>query len=445
MSDFKKPATEKDYSDNFKQLHPLMNATQAYFESSRCLFCYDAPCIKACPTGIDIPLFIKQINTGNLSGSATTIYQSNWFGNICGKVCPTSVLCEGACVYNHQDVKPIEIGRLQSYATTEAIANRKKLFKVKERNGKKVAVIGAGPAGISAACELCLLGYSVKIFEAKEHPSGLAMYGVAPYKIENEDILEEIAYLQDQFGFEIIYDHAIQNKETFITLEKDFDAIFLGLGLGTTRELQLNGEELPGCVGAVEFIENLKIQKYRTAVGERVVVLGGGNTAMDAASEACRLGAAQVIIAYRRAADQKGAYQFEYELAREVGAKGIWNVSPLAVVGSDKVEGVKFIKTRTKDQYLEEIPGSEFTIPCDMVIKATGQHKQKQVLSMIDHLQMDPNGRIRTVNEYFQTHNPRYFTGGDAFNGGKEVVNAVAEAKIAARGIHQYLEEINNG
>ena len=441
MTDFKRPTNPQEFEENFEQLYPTMNSTQAHYESSRCLFCHDAPCVNACPTGIDIPLFIRQINTNNISGAAKTIYESNWLGNICGKVCPTEVLCEGACVYNLQEVKPIEIGRLQSYACEQVINNEQKLFETAAKNDHRIAVIGAGPAGISIACELGLRGYAVTIFEEKEQPSGLALHGVAPYKILNKTVLDEVAYLQNQFGFEIKYQQGINSPQDFQLLEDQFSAIFLGIGLGSTRKLNLKGEELPGCWGAVEFIENLKVEPDQALVGEKVIVLGGGNTAMDAASEACRLGAGEVVLAYRRSKAEMGAYEFEYDLAKSVGTSGVWNVTPLEVLGSDKVEGVRFAMTHTDNHKVEIVEDSEFVMACDTVIKATGQNKQRDLLEGISDLQLDDSGRILTVSEWGQTHNPKYFTGGDAMNGGKEVVNAAAEAKKAAHGIHQYLTQ----
>ena len=212
-----------------------MNPTEAYFESSRCLTCYDAPCIQACPTGIDIPLFIKQIQTKNLTGSARTIYSSNWLGNACGTICPTGVLCEGACVYNHQDVPPIQIGRLQNYATSMAIKQEKRLFTAGQDNGRKVAIIGSGPAGIACACELRTMGYSVDIYEAKSKPSGLTLHGIAAYKITNEEVTEELDFLTNQLGLNFICNHAIESKEQLLNLEIKYDAIFLGVGIGPTR------------------------------------------------------------------------------------------------------------------------------------------------------------------------------------------------------------------
>ncbi len=440
MAEFKRPTNTQEYHQNFEQEYPLMNDTEAYYESSRCLFCYDAPCITACPTGIDIPLFIKQINSGNVKGAAQTIYDANYMGNACGKVCPTKVLCEGACVYNHQKVKPIDIGRLQNYATSQAIANKAALFTVGEDNGKKVAVIGAGPAGISCACELRTLGYEVDIYEAKSKPSGLTIYGVAPYKITNEEALDEVAYLQEQLDFAIHYNSPVGSSEDFNQLAQTYDAVFLGVGLGATRSLSLAGEDLANCFGAVEFIEELRMKQHEVQVPDKVVVIGGGNTAMDAASESARLGASDVVLAYRRRKESKSAYEFEYDLAKQVGVKGLFNVSPVEIVGDDngKVTGVKFIRTQVVDGKLTNIAGSEFVEPCGMVIKATGQSKQKGLLQFIGDVELDAKGRI-VVNEAFQTSNAKYFASGDAVNGGAEVVNAVAEAKVAAQGIHAFL------
>lgn len=438
MAEYEAPQNKAQFDQNFAQIKPLMNDTQAYYESARCLFCYDAPCIQACPTGIDIPLFIRQINTGNTIGAAKTIYDANYLGNTCGKVCPTEVLCEGACVYNHQDVKPIEIGRLQSYATSHAIISRRKLYEQGKPNGKKVAVVGAGPAGISCACELRKFGYAVDIFEAKDKPSGLTIYGVAPYKITNEEALLEMDYLGWLFGYHIHFNHPIRSEEEWQELEQIYEAIFLGIGLGETPGIGIPGESLDHCHGAVEFIENLRVNQHKVQVGKKVVVLGGGNTAMDAASESARMGAETVLLAYRRPKDTMGAYGFEYDLAKSVGVQGMFNVAPLEIIGNGKVEGVRFIRTEIRNGKLKNIAGSEFVEPCDMVIRATGQSKQIELLKKIKGLTLDKAGRI-VVRPGYQTTNPHYFAGGDAVNGGVEVVNAVAEAKAAALGIHQYI------
>ena len=439
MPEFSPPTTELEFERNFAQLKPRMNRTEALYESSRCLFCFDAPCIQACPSGIDIPQFIRQINDGNMTGAARTIYEANYFGNVCGKVCPTEVLCEGACVYNLQDVKPIEIGRLQSVATQEAIDHAKPIFKVGAATGKRVAVIGAGPAGISAACELRTLGHAVDVYEAKSQPSGLTVYGVAPYKITNEEALAEMEYLRSQLGYVVFYNRPIRERIELEKLEADYDAIFLGIGLGGTNSLRLPGEERAGCIGATEFIEHLRMGHLTTAVGRRVVVLGGGNTACDAASESARLGAENVTLAYRRGKDEMGAYEFEYDLAKGVGVKGLFNVAPIEILGNGHVEGVRFVRTAVTDGQVQTVPGSEFVELCDMVIKATGQAKQTQLLGFIPGLQLDAKGRIVTDARTGQTTNPKYFAAGDAGNGGAEVVNAAAEAKATARGMHAFL------
>ncbi|MBK7338714.1 MAG: NAD(P)-dependent oxidoreductase [Saprospirales bacterium] len=444
MPEYQRPQSEQEFEQNFKPKKPLMNSTEAFLESSRCLFCYDAPCMHACPTHIDIPLFIKQIHTGNLNGAAKTIYDMNWMGNACGKVCPTQVLCEGACVYNHAKVKPIEIGRLQNYATNQAIASGKPLYQKGASNGKKVAVIGAGPAGISCACELSLLGYAVDIYEARERPSGLTVHGTAPYKITNEEVLAEIDYLKNQFGFSIAYNTPIATEQQIRDLEARYDAIFLGVGIGPTASLHLKGEDLDNVIGAVEFVESLRMNKHRHLVPRTVVVLGGGNTAMDAASESARMGAEQVYLAYRRSKEEMGAYPFEYDLAIGAGVKSLFNAAPKEILGTDKAIGVRFVKTTLENGKLVEAPGSEFVLECDLVIRATGQAKMASLLQLIEGLALDAFKRIVVNQTTYQTGNPKYFAGGDAVNGGAEVVNGAFEGKQAASGIHQYLTQ-NSG
>jgi dihydropyrimidine dehydrogenase (NAD+) subunit PreT len=431
MAEYKKPENEEDFVKNFKDKTPLMNDTQAYYESSRCLFCYDAPCMNACPTGIDIPLFIKQIHTGNAEGAAKTIYDSNWIGNACGTVCPTGVLCEGACVYNNQDVPPLQIGRLQNYATRTVIDSGKSLYKPGADNGKKVAVIGAGPAGIACACELRVMGYAVDLFEAKEKPSGLTVYGIAPYKITNEEVLDEVSYLQDQLGFNINYNSAIKTKEQLTDMENNYDAIFVGVGLGPTAYRNIPGEDKKEVHGAVEFVEDLRMNHHNTKVGDKVVVLGAGNTAMDVASESARMGASEVVLTYRGSKEKMGAYDFEYELALSAGVKSVFDASPAEILGNEKVEGVRFTRS----------DGSEFTIECDMVIKATGQSKQGGLYALIEGLELDDSSIVKVNPENNQTTNEKYFAGGDAINGGAEVVNAAYDGKLAANGIDQWLNK----
>lgn len=437
MANYQKPSTEDEFGRNFASIKPPLNDTQAHYESARCLFCYDAPCMNACPTRIDIPLFIRQIHTGNVIGAAKTIFDSNYFGHACGQVCPTEVLCEGACVYNHQHIKPIEIGRLQSFATAQVIRSGQSLYRPGPPNGKKVAVIGAGPSGISCACELRVHGYEVDLYEAKDKPSGLTVHGVAPYKITNEAVLAEIAYLEKQFGFKIHYKKPV-SKDDLVKFDQSYDAILIAIGLGATTKLSIPGEDLDGCVGAVEFVEQLRQRHHHTPVGKRVVVLGGGNTAMDAASESARMGAEMVLLAYRRSREEMRAYGFEFDLAHMAGVKSLFNVSPIEIIGSRAVEGVRFVQTRSVHGHLETMPGTEFTERCDMVIKATGQSRHLEFLKSIHGLAWDAHGKI-IVDAGHQSANPRYFIAGDIVNGGKEVVNAAAEGKAAARGIHAYL------
>jgi dihydropyrimidine dehydrogenase (NAD+) subunit PreT len=439
MAEYKRPTTEAEFKLNFKQKKPLMNDTEAYYEASRCLFCYDAPCIQACPTHIDIPLFIKQIHTDNVTGASKTIFDSNWLGNACGVVCPTGVLCEGVCVYNHQNVPPIQIGRLQNYATNKTIDAKKEIFKIGKSNGKKIAIIGAGPAGIACACEARTLGFEVDIFEAKDKPSGLMVYGIAPYKITNEEVLKEVEYLQKQLQFNIKYNSAITSKEQLKQMENDYDAIFLGVGLGKTRTLELEGEDKKGVIGAVEFIEELRMKHHELKVPKKVVVIGGGNTAMDAASEAARMGARKTVLAYRNSKEKMKAYGFEYDLVISAGVDSLFNVTPLSIVGNGKVEGVKFAKTETVEGKLQTNMNNTFIVRCDLVIKATGQAKQGNFYDLIDDLDAGNNAIIKVNDENFQTSNPKYFAGGDAINGGAEVVNAAYDGKMAAQGIHQWL------
>lgn len=439
MSEYKVPTNEDEFEKNFEQKKPLMNSTEAFYESSRCLYCYDAPCMTACPTGIDIPLFIKQIHTDNITGAAKTIFDSNWLGNACGKVCPTGVLCEGACVYNHQDVPAIQIGRLQNYATEQVMQNDIQLYAPGKENGKKIAIIGSGPAGIACACELAVLGYQVDIFEAKSKPTGLTVHGIAAYKITNDEVLDELEYLQKQLRFNIFYNQAIETKEQLQDIEGDYDAVFLGVGIGPTASIGLAGEDKEGVVGAVEFIEEVRMKHHLVTVPQNVVVIGGGNTAMDAASQSARLGAKNVVLAYRRSKESMGAYGFEYKLAISAGVHSLFEAQPLEILGNGKVTGVKFIKTESKEGKLIYKEGTEFVVDCDMVIKATGQAKQASFLSLIPDLELDRKNRIVVSEENYQTTNTKYFAGGDAVNGGAEVVNGAYEGKKAAHGIHNYL------
>jgi len=435
MAEYARPVTEEDLQINFEQINPIMDASIAAKASARCLFCHDAPCVTACPTGIDIPMFIRQISSGNVMGAAKTIYSANYFGQICGKVCPTEVLCEGACVYHEQDVLPVEIGALQTFACNQAIHSNYSLSDIPKSNNKKVAVIGAGPSGIACACELRTLGYDVDVFEAKAEPSGLALHGTAPYKILNQEVREELDYLRREFGFALKLNCPVSDP---MSLEPDYAAIFLGIGLGRTRAILIHGEDKEGIYSATEFIEEVKLRPLSIFPGQTVVVIGGGNTAMDAASESSRLGAESVILAYRRDKKSMSAYDFEYALASNAGVKSMFNAAPVKIIGDNKVTGIEFMRTTQINEILEMVEGSNFTIKCDTVIKGTGQEKLTTFLGRIEGVELDGKDRI-VVSEYGQTGNMMYFAAGDAVNGGVEVVHAVAGGKKAAIGIDKWL------
>lgn len=437
--------TEKEIENNFSKIKPRMTTQEAFIESSRCLFCHDAPCITACPTSIDIPMFIRQIMTKNTKGAAKTIFTQNILGKSCGEVCPTNVLCEGACVYNELNEKPIDIGRLQAFATGNAIDNNIRFFTKGKSTGGKIAVIGAGPAGLACAHELTRLGHEVTIYEANENAGGLNTYGVAPYKFSNEDSRKEVDYIS-QIGFKIKTNFKVDSN-ILSKLEKDYNAIFLGIGLGKSKKLGILGENLKGVYGAAEFIHELREKEQKIKITKNVVVLGAGNTAIDAAMESSKLGA-KVKLVYRRSVKEQSAYDFEVQHAKENDVEFIYLTSPLAILGKEKVEGLKCIKNElenkngSKKPNVKAIKGTEFTIPCEMVISALGQEKIVDFYSTIQNLKLI-EGKV-IVNKDFQTTNPKYFAGGDCINGGKEVVNAVADGRDAARGIDKYLRR-NHG
>ncbi|HWZ42826.1 MAG TPA: NAD(P)-dependent oxidoreductase [Candidatus Saccharimonadales bacterium] len=429
--------------ENFADINPPLSAAQALEEGSRCLFCHDAPCIKACPTEIDVPQFIRQIMTGNLRGSARTILSANILGQSCARVCPTSVLCEGACVLNAQGRKPVEIGRLQRYAVDPVIAAGTKLFKAGAPNGKRVALIGAGPASLACAAELRQRGYETVIFDANPQPGGLDTYGIAAYKMRAADVIQEIEMVR-ALGVEIRNGVAVGREISLAQLEADFSAIFIGIGLGATDDLGIPGEELPGCLDALTFIEQTKSQRFdQVGVARRVAVAGGGNTAIDVVTAARRLGAEEVFMVYRRSQQEMSAFDYEYELAKKDCVTFVWQALPVRVLGNGHVEGIECVRTQPgpKDgkgrRSFVPVPGSEFRLDVSMFIKALGQKRNTGFLQQIARLELK-NGCV-VVSETMQTGNPRYFAGGDCVNGGGEVVDAVAHGKRAALGIDQML------
>jgi dihydropyrimidine dehydrogenase (NAD+) subunit PreT len=449
----KDPATglsPEHLEKNFADINPPLTEAQALEEGSRCLFCHDAPCIKACPTQIDVPQFIRQILTGNMRGSARTILEANILGHSCARVCPTSVLCEGACVLNGQGKKPVEIGKLQRYAVDPVVVNGAQLFKAGSANGYKVALIGAGPASLSCAAELRKRGYETVIFDANPQPGGLDTYGIAAYKMRAQDVEREIAMVR-ALGVEIRSGTAIGKDISIAQLERDFDAIFIGIGLGATDDLRIPGEDLDGCQDALSFIEETKSKALaEVQIARRIAVIGGGNTAIDVVTAARRLGAEEVYMVYRRSPEEMSAFDYEYELAKKDTVTFIWQALPVRVIddGHGRVVAVECVRTEKagKDargrSSFAPVTGTEFRLDVGMVIKALGQKRKTDFLQQIEKLELK-NGCVVVDAGTMQTKNPKYFAGGDCVNGGGEVVDAVAHGKKAAAGIHQTLGAAN--
>lgn len=445
MNNLAPKLSPEQYETNFAELHPPFTPNSAVAEAQRCLYCYDSPCTKACPTHIDIPTFIKKIATGNLKGSAKTILQSNWVALTCAKACPVDVLCEGACVYNERGEQPIQIGRLQRFAMEWYFENgMPALFAAKPKNGKSIGVIGAGAAGLACAAEAALLGFDVTMYDAKPKPGGLNTWGIAPYKMSQQDALKEVQ-LVESFGVTIHSGVKVGKDIALQELERRHDVIFLGVGLGTSTRLNIPGEDLPGVVEAVDFIERVTTRNWMSIdVGRRVAVIGAGNTAIDAVTEARRLGAEHVMIIYRRSREEMPAYDFEYELAKSDGVQFQFLTAPVRIVGNKHVEAIECVQMQLGEpdevgrRRPFPVPGSEFRIPVDMVIKSVGQRIEETFLGTIPGLRIE-RGRVWVNPKTMQTSNPKYFAGGDCVNGGKEVVNAAADGKKAAHGIEAWL------
>ena len=415
---------------------------EALIEANRCLFCFDAPCIMACPTGIDIPSFIKKIANKNPVASARTILTANVLGASCARVCPTEVLCEGACVVLDLEGDPVKIGRLQRYATDYVFEHHiDVLHAPKQENGKKIAVLGAGPAGLGCAAELAQLGYEVTVFDKKKSGGGLNTYGIAYYKMPPQISLDEVKMIE-RLGVKFQYGVEIGKDISAAELEKDFDAIFVGLGLGGANRLGIPGEDLPEVVDALDFIEWIHTRPlHEVPVGRRVAVLGCGNTAIDAVTQSKRLGAEVASIIYRRGEDDMPAYGFEYELAKNDGATFHFHTIPTEVLAENgHVKALRLAKTEIRDGKMHIVPGSEWVEEFDLVLKAVGQEKQTGVLTkLFPKLKLDAKGRVEHSAETMETNVSNIFVGGDCANGGREVVNAVAEGKKAARGINALL------
>ncbi|HEY8660650.1 MAG TPA: NAD(P)-dependent oxidoreductase [Hanamia sp.] len=436
--------TETQYAENFSDIHPpFENKEAALIEANRCLFCYDAPCIKGCPTSINIPKFIKQITTDNIKGSAHSIFISNIFGGGCSRVCPVEKLCEGNCVYNLLDKKPIEIARLQRWSTDKAIRDKWKLFDRKESSGKKVAIVGAGPAGLSCAHVLSREGIDVTVFEKESKGGGLMTYGIAAYKVTPTFCEDEVDFITSLGGIDIKYDHALGKEVTLEQLQKDYDAVYLGIGVGLANRLNIPGEDLDGVADAISFIYDIRTKGFSNVpVGDKVAVIGMGMTAIDAATQAKRLGAKEVTMVYRRTEAEKNCTQAELDIAMLDGCKIQWLASPKEIIGENgKVTSLvcDVMELGAPDYSGKPAPaptGETITIDCDMVIKATGQ---SPFIDLINENGIENNKGKILLKENNATNIIGVFAGGDCVNGGKEVVDAVQAGKDGAAAILEYL------
>jgi glutamate synthase (NADPH/NADH) small chain len=434
-----------ELEERFADLPPPLAAGEALAEAARCLFCFDAPCTRACPTAIDVPRFIRQILHRDDLGAARTILEANVFGGSCARACPTEVLCEGACVDRALVKAPVQIARLQRYACDAASAAGAWdwFFTPGPPTGKRVAVVGSGPAGLSCAHALRRLGHEVVVFEARGLPGGLNTLGIAAYKISTEFALAEIAAIR-KIGIDIRLNHCVASADIRALLAAH-DAVFLGIGLGRTMPLRIDGEDREGVWEALDFIFQTHTQPLnQCTVGSTVVVIGAGNTAIDVATAAKRLGADTVTIAYRRSEASMPAFAYEYELARADGIRFEWFAQPVRIVGEGTAaRGVEFVRTELDDPCsrrgsVRPISGSNFILAADMVVKALGQEPLLDLLAALPELSHD-RGQIRVDRTTGATSVPRLFAGGDCLRLGGEVVDAVRDGKVAARGIHAAL------
>lgn len=436
--------------ERFSELKPPLSAREARLEANRCLYCFDAPCIKACPTNIDVPTFIRKISTDNVTGAAVTILEANLMAATCARVCPVEELCEGACVLGG-DHKPIEIGRLQRYAVDHLYGKQKLPFTPAPANGRRVAVVGAGPAGLSCAGELAKLGYAVTVFEKNPLPGGLSTYGIVVMREPIRVALEEVA-LVEALGVEVKTGVAVGRDVTADDLLAEFDAVFLGVGMGSVPHLGIPGEDLAGVTEALSFIAETKLAEkdglerlQELPVGRRVAVVGAGNTAIDAATIAKRLGAERVTMVYRRGEEEMSAYDFEVDFIKLEGAEFRFLSQPVRVLGENgRVTGLECLRVELGAPgpdgraLPEPVPGSEFVIPCDQVIKAIGQEKR---FDLYAHFGLEQERGYLAVDEHLRTTNPKIFAGGDCIRATGEAmtVTATQDGKIAAQSIHAQL------
>jgi glutamate synthase (NADPH/NADH) small chain len=428
----------------FAELHPPLRPDEAIVAAAKCLYCFDAPCTRACPTHIDIPRFIRQILHNDVAGAAKTILDANIFGGSCARACPTEVLCEGACVDNTHLRSPVQIGRLQRYACDTAHEISMDFYRPGPPTGRRVAIVGAGPAGLSCAHELRQRGHAVTVFDAADLPGGLNTTAIAGYKISTAFALTEVERVR-KLGIALELNHPVCHEE-LTRLVADYDAAFLAVGLGRTAPLRIPGEELAGVWEALDYVRQTHTHPpAECPTGRQVVVIGGGNTAIDVANAAIRLGADNVTVLYRRDRAAMPAFAHECDLALASGVQFMWHTLATEIVGeAGRVSGVRVQRVRQVGQgrgaALEPIPNGEFVLPCDLVIKALGQEPRADFLGKIPGLRLNAKGRIEIDPRTGATSVPKLFAGGDCVAGaGEEIVNAVQAGKVAAAGIHAML------
>lgn len=429
----------EEINRNYAELHTPLTELQAIQESARCLFCHDAPCTEACPTDIDIPGFIRKIASGNVTGAAGTILSENIMGNTCGNVCPVEELCEQVCVKNTSEEKPVVIGQLQRYATDHLLENGIQPFNRATQSGKNIAVVGAGPAGLSCAHRLAMLGHNITVFESRDEPGGLNEYGLAAYKMLDDRAAREIAFILDIGGIDLVTGKTLGKDFDLAELRRQYDAVFIGLGHNYAKALAMDFEDVDGVYNAVDFIELIRQEELSTLpVGRQVVVIGGGNTAIDIAVQIKKLGAESVTMVYRRGFDEMGATEYEQQVAQTNGVLIRTHAQPHRILTSDdQLSAVEFEYTQTKTGGRPEGTGEIFELPADQLFKAIGQALDATPLDG-DEIPELSGGRIN-VDEFQHTSLPDVWAGGDCTPGKDLTVTAVQDGKIAALSINEYL------
>ena len=434
--------SKKEIEANFSDLHAPLTHIEALIEADRCYFCYDAPCTKACPSDIDVPGFIQSIRSDNLTGAAEKILSENIFGGMCARDCPTEELCQQACVRNDHEDKPVEIGLLQRFATDSVLDNGVKLFSRKKDTGKSIAVVGAGPAGISCAHRLSVLGHNITVYDAKDKLGGLNEYGIAAYKSTNDFAQQELDYILDIGGINIETGMELGKQINLEDLQEKFDAVFLGCGLGTVNQLNLDNENISGVIDAVEYIANLRqaSNKDELMVGKNIVVVGGGMTAIDIAVQSKLLGAEQVTIAYRRGKNAMAASEYEQALAKKHDVQIQYNLSPKKLISDESnVSGIEFDVMSSQNDGSIKATGEIISLKADVVFKAIGQKLVTEGLTD-NSLELE-KGRI-VVDENRKTSLNKVWAGGDCIlDGDNLTVSAVQDGKLAAISINETLTQ----